>query len=465
MNAPAAPPTPASPAPAAAPRPALTLFDSTCLIVGIIIGAGIYQMAPDIAKGAGGVAGVFGIWLLGGVLSLCGALCYAELATAYPQEGGDYVYLSRAYGPWAGFLFGWAQLAIVRPGDIAVMAFAFATYARAVWDPFAGTSFPYGPQVYAVAATVVFTFINVLGVREGKWTQNLLTTVKALGLLFIIGAACLAKPAPAPTAPASALPFSLALIFVLFTYGGWNEMAYVAGEVRNPRRNIVRALVIGTAAVTILYLGVNAAFLHALGYHGVTASQAVATDTVSRVFPATGAALISALICISALGAVNGLIFTGARISYAMGADHALFRALGRWHPRFGTPATALVVQGAIAITLIVVLGSFVNAILYTAAAVYSFYGASTVAVMVLRRKEPGRERPYRVPGYPVTPLLFAAVCLFLIRSAVLYKPQIAAAACALLALGLPLWWFSGRLSNSAVHRAAPAANPASSGK
>lgn len=432
---------------AGAPRPALTLFDSTCLIVGIIIGAGIYQMAPDIAKGAGGVGGVIGIWLLGGLLSLCGALCYAELASAYPQEGGDYVYLNRAYGPWAGFMFGWAQLAIIRPGDIAVMAFAFATYARAVGDPFAGTEFPYGQQVYAVGATLVFTLINVLGVRAGKWTQNLLTTVKALGLLFIIGTAFLAEPAAAPAADAAAgtLPYSLALIFVLFTYGGWNEMAYVAGEVHNPRRNIVRALVLGTAAVTVLYLGVNAAFLHVLGYPGVTASGAVATDTVSRVFPQAGAMLISALICVSALGAVNGLIFTGARISYAMGADHALFRALGRWHPRFGTPATALAVQGAIAITLIVALGSFVNAILYTAAVVYAFYCASTVAVIVLRRKEPGRERPFRVPGYPVTPLLFAAVCLFLIRSAVLYKPDIAVAAGVLLLLGLPLWWSGSR--------------------
>jgi amino acid transporter len=421
--------------------------------VGIIIGAGIYQMAPDIAKGASGVAGVFGIWLLGGLLSLCGALCYAELATAYPQEGGDYVYLNRAYGPWAGFLFGWAQLAIVRPGDIAVMAFAFATYARAVWDPLAGTAFPYGQQTYAVAATVVLTLINTLGVREGKWTQNLLTTVKALGLLCIIGTAFLAQPAaPAASAtPAASLPYSLALIFVLFTYGGWNEMAYVAGEVRNPRRNIVRALVLGTAAVTILYLGVNAAFLHVLGYPGVAASDAVATETVSRVFPQAGAVLISALICVSALGAVNGLVFTGARISYAMGADHALFRVLGRWHPRFGTPAMALLVQGAIAIALIVALGTFVNAILYTAAAVYAFYCASTLAVIVLRRKEPRRERPFLVPGYPVTPLVFAAVCLFLIHSAVLYKPKIAVAACVLLALGLPLRWFSGKLAKPAA--------------
>ena len=425
----------------AVPRPALTLLDSTCLIVGIIIGAGIYQMAPAIAQGAGSAGGVLGIWLLGGLLSLCGALSYAELATAYPKEGGDYVYLNRAYGPWAGFLFGWAQLAIVRPGDIAVMAFAFATYARAVWDPFAGTSFPYGQQVFAVGATALLTWINVLGVREGKWTQNLLTGVKALGLLFIVGTACVAPPAGAGVTPAQgAPPFSLALIFVLFTYGGWNEMAYVAAEVKDSRRNIVRALCLGMAAVTGLYLLVNSAFLWVLGYGGLTASSAVAAETVAKVLPNLGGPLIAALVCISALGAVNGLVFTGARISYAMGADHRLFRALGQWHPRRGTPAAALVVQGAIAIVLILALGSFVDAVLYTAAVVYTFYLASTLAVIVLRRKEPEVERPYRVPGYPFTPLLFAAVCLFLIQSAVRYKPAVAAVACLLLLAGVPLW-------------------------
>ncbi|MCX6906575.1 MAG: amino acid permease [Verrucomicrobia bacterium] len=430
------------------PTPQLSLFDSTCLIVGIIIGVGIYQMAPDIAKGAGSAWGVLGIWALGGVLSLCGALSYAELATAYPHEGGDYVYLGRAYGRWAGFLFGWAQLAIVRPGDIAVVAFAFGTYGCAVWDPLASSAFPYGQQVYAVAATVVLTLINVLGVPQGKWTQNLLTTVKAAGLLAIVGAACLATPSqPVRAETTGQLPYSLTLIFVLFTYGGWNEMAYVAAEVRNPRRNIVRALLLGMGAVMALYMAVNGAFLHALGYAGLAGSKAVAADAVSAALPRVAGGLVSALICVSALGGVNGLVFTGARISYAVGADHPLFGFAGRWHPRFGTPAAALLLQGAIAVTLIVVLGSFVDAVLYTAATVYSFYLGSTLAVIVLRFKEPQVERPYRVPGYPLTPLVFASVCAFLIYSAVVYKPWIALVSCGLLALGVPLWLASNRLA------------------
>jgi APA family basic amino acid/polyamine antiporter len=218
------------------PKRALSLFDSTSIIVGIIIGSGIYQMAPDIAQNAGSAWGVVAIWIVGGLLSLCGAMCYAELATAYPVAGGDYVYLSKAYGRWAGFLFGWAQLTVVRPGDIAVMAFAFATYMRAIYDPLA--AYPgLSQRLFAGAAVLVLTVINILGVTQGKWTQNLLTTAKALGLLAIVGIALIAPHARGATtaAPAGTWPTSLALILVLFTYGGWNEMAYVAAEVKDPR--------------------------------------------------------------------------------------------------------------------------------------------------------------------------------------------------------------------------------------
>ena len=296
------------------PKRELSLFDSTSIIVGIIIGAGIYQMAPAIAKGAGSAWGVMAIWVVGGLLSLCGALSYAELATAYPVSGGDYVYLSKAYGRWAGFLFGWAQLTVVRPGDIAVMAFAFATYARAIYDPLAG--YPgLSQRLFAAAAVLVLTIINILGVTQGKWTQNLLTAAKALGLLAIVGVAVISPGGTRAVTEVGGFPLVLAFIFVLFVYGGWNEMAYVAAEVRDPRRNIVRALITGTAAVIALYLLINGAFLYTLGYDRLATSEAVATETVATVFPTLGSRLVSALICISALGAVNGLIFTGARIS------------------------------------------------------------------------------------------------------------------------------------------------------
>ncbi|MCX5670124.1 MAG: amino acid permease [Planctomycetota bacterium] len=427
------------------PRKELSLLDSTCLIVGIIIGVGIYQVAPGVAKGTGNGWGFLAIWLVGGLLSLCGALGYAELATAYPREGGDYVYLSRAYGRWAGFLFGWVQLAVVRPGDIAATAFAFATYGAALYDPLPTGDHALTLRLYAGAAVVVLTAINILGVRAGKWTQNLLTIVKGLGLLAIVAVTVIAPASRAAPVTFEPLPWSLALIFVLFTFGGWNEMAYVAAEVKDPRRSIVRALVLGTAAVTVLYLLVNGAFLYTLGYGGLATSEAAAAASIATVFPQGGGRIISALVCLSALGAANGLVFAGARISYAVGTEHRAFRVLGQWHPRTGTPVRALALQGAIAAGLIVLLGSFFDAILYTAAAVYSFYLATSLAVIVVRFKEPGVERPYRVTGYPIPTLLFCAVCAFLIYSAVAYKPWVAAAAGAILLLGLPIYRLSTR--------------------
>ena len=405
------------------PKRELSLFDSTSIIVGIIIGAGIYQMAPLIAQGAGSAWGVVAIWIVGGLLSLCGALSYAELATAYPLEGGDYVYLSKAYGRWAGFLFGWAQLTVVRPGDIVVMAFAFATYIRAIYDPLAG--YPgISQRLFAGVAVLVLTIINILGVTQGKWTQNLLTTVKALGLLAIVGVAILSPGGTREVAEVGGFPLVLAFIFVLFVYGGWNEMAYVAAEVKNPRRNIVRALVAGTVAVIALYLLINGAFLYTLGYDRLATSKAVASETVATVFPTIGSRLVSALICISALGAVNGLIFTGARISYALGENHQLFRKLGYWSPRTGTPVPALALQGLIAVSLILIFGDFIDAILYTAAAVYTFYLGTSFSVIVLRWKEPNTERPYKVTGYPVTSLIFSAVCAFLVYKALTYAAE-----------------------------------------
>jgi APA family basic amino acid/polyamine antiporter len=249
---------------------------------------------------------------------------------------------------------------------------------------------------------------------------------------------------------------SLALVFVLFTYGGWNEMAYVAAEVKDARRNIVRALVLGTGAVILLYLLVNSAFLYTLGYEGLATSEAVANDAISVAFPKIGGGLISALVCVSALGAVNGLVFTGARISYAMGAEHKTFRVLGRWHERTGTPAWALLVQGAIAVSLIMVFGSFVDTLLYTAAAVYAFYLATSLAVIVLRFKEPSVERPYRVTGYPVTTLVFSAVCGFLIYSCVTYawafKRISLAVLLSVLMAGMFIYWLTDVRGSAGLH-------------
>jgi amino acid transporter len=216
----------------------------------------------------------------------------------------------------------------------------------------------------------------------------------------------------------------LALILVLFTYGGWNEMAYVAGEVKRPDKNIVRALVFGTGAVLILYVLVNGAFLRALGYGGVANTQAVAVETVATAFPGGASAAISVLICISALGAVNGLILTGARISYAMGIEHRAFRGLGQWHPRLGTPVGALLVQGCLSLAIVLVAGSFVDAILYSAPVVWLFFMATALSVFVLRMKNPDVVRAYKVSGYPLTVILFIAACVFMFYNSVSYASK-----------------------------------------
>ncbi len=431
-----------------APKRELSLFDSTCIIVGIIIGAGIYETAPLIAASMGSSAGTMGIWLAGGLLALAGAVCYAELATAYPRQGGDYVYLTRAYGNWAGYLFGWGQLAIIRPGDIALLAFVFARYGETLFG-----SFQFGRPVTAGAAVVVLTAINVLGVKESKWTQNILTVIKSLGLLAIVVAGLFFSPAV--TAPSEPTPLTmgglqLALILVLFTFGGWNEMAYVAAEVKRPQRNIVRALIIGTVSVTALYLLVNGAFLHSLGYEKMTTSGTVAVDAVAAVFPEIAGKAVNILVCISALGAVNGLIFTGARISYALGAEHTAFRTLGIWNPRFGTPVWALIVQGVISLVILLVAGSFIDTILYSAPVVWLFFLGTGLAVFVLRRKEHQIDRPYKITGYPITPMIFCVCCLFMLYSSVSYafsnKPVgLVILVSMFLAGGLVYWVTEGR--------------------
>jgi len=429
------------------PRKELSLFDSICIIVGIIIGAGIYEITPTVAACMGGWVGILGIWLAGGLLALTGAICYAELATAYPHDGGDYIYLTRAYGSWVGYLFGWSQLAIIRPGDIALMAFVFARYAVTIYAPYENML-----SVYATLAVVTLTLINILGVKQGKWTQNLLTVLKSIGILGIVVAGFLAPTpqiVPAETSGITLDGFKLALILVLFAFGGWNEMAYVAAEVKQPKNNIARSLMIGTVIVIGLYMLINGSFLHALGQAGMSSSKAIAVDTFAVIAPGIAAKLISIIICISALGAVNGLIFTGARISYALGAEHRSFRILGAWSERFGTPVMSLIVQGCISLAILFLAGSFIDTILYSAPVVWLFFLGTGIAVFVLRRKEPQIERPYRISGFPLPALIFCAACIFMFYSSFTYvlemKPIGLIILASVLIAGMLVYWFTER--------------------
>lgn len=455
------------------PRRQLSLFDSVAIIVGIIIGSGIYETTPLIASNVTGPAWLLLVWVLGAVLSLAGALCYAELITRYPMEGGDYVYLNQAFSGRWGFLFAWAQFWVVRPGSIGAMAYVFGQYANRLLS--LDDVIPYPQTVYACAAIALPTLLNMAGAKEGKWTQNILSTAKVLGLLAlfvvaVIGSVRLsespdagtnevAAPAAADTAAeeaaaedaadsdaakeeesAPAHSFGLAMILVLFAYGGWNEIAFVAAEVREPRRNILPALVIGLAVVALVYVLTVCAFLAVLGFEGVR-QPGVAANTLERVMGTAGAKAISLLVCISALGAVAGQIFAGARIFYAFGREHRTFAPLGVWNARFDTPLRSLAAQGLITLALAVLFGTplwarlvgdtsaaaeagqaaFEPLVRFTTPAVWFFFLLVGLALFKLRDQRQGEPDAFRVPWYPFTPFIFCLSCVALLQSSVLY--------------------------------------------
>ena len=406
----------------AAPRPALSLRDAIGLIVGTIVGVGIFRTPSMVAEHAGSAPVALLAWLAGGVVSLLGALCYAELASAYPNTGGDYHYLARAFGRRLGFLFAWARLSVIQTGAIALLAFVLGDYAASLF-PLA----PWVSPLYAALIVVVLTLTNIAGVRQGAATQNVLTTLQISGILFI-ALAGLVAPTAAPLAggPApSPGTFGLVMVFVLLTYGGWNEAAYLSGEVRDPGRTMARALLWSMGLVTALYLLINWTFLAALGVAGVAGSKAVAADVVHQTFGPRGARLAGSFIVIAALTSTNAAIFTGARSSYALGRDFGALAFLGRWHPATRTPVNALLAQGLVALAL-VGLGSltrngFETMVEYTAPVFWLFLFLTGVALVVLRHRDPARPRPFRVPLYPLTPLAFCVTSGYLVYSSLAY--------------------------------------------
>ncbi|MEP0753376.1 amino acid permease [Trichocoleus sp. Lan] len=432
----------------AAPKPALAFVDAIALIVGIVIGAGIFETPSLVAAASGSEAVALSLWILGGGMSLVGALCYAELATAYPHAGGNYYYLMRAFGKNIAFFFAWARMTVIQTGSIALLAFVFGDYASQLLR--LGN---YSSSLYAGIAIALLTGLNIIGVQQGKWAQNWLTVAKVCGLLLVVIAG-LAFAVPGlpevPAAPAATQTnFGMAMLFVLLSYGGWNEAAYISAELRNINRNMVRSLLVSIGIITAIYLAINFAYIHGLGLANMAASEAVAADLMRRAVGEPGAWFISFLIAISTLGAINATIFTGARTNYALGQDFSLFSFLGRWHHRASTPANALLVQGAIALAL-VFLGTltregFKTMVDYTAPVFWFFFLLTGVSLLVLRVREPQVLRPFRVPLYPLTPLLFCAICAYLLYSSVAYTGVGALVGVAVAIAGAPLLLLSRR--------------------
>lgn len=434
-------------APLGHPRRALSLVDSTSIMVGIIIGSTIYESSPDIAAGAarwsagmseGGqlatssadlaLVAIVGVWIIGGLIALVGALCYAELATAYPRAGGTYVFLSEAFGRSFGFAFAWAEFWIVRPGNVGAIAFVLASYGRQMIAPAAEN--PHLIElVLGALAIVSLAVLNGIGLRAGKWTQNLLTAAKLGGLAAIVVTAC-TLPAPAEAAAIAGQKWQtlgLSLILVMFAYGGWADVSFVAAEVRDPERNIFRALVLGTIAVTAIYLAVNLAFLRVLGVGGVVDAHAVAAKVMAFRFGAAGSMAISLLVVVSCLGTINGMMFAGARVFYALGEHHPTFRWLGVWNSERQVPMRALVVQTLVTLALVVGFGfmkeGFKGLVVFTGPFYWGFIGLVGLALIFLRRQGRGSVT-YQTPFFPLLPLLLFVSGTAMAGSAVHYVLQ-----------------------------------------
>ncbi len=426
----------------AAPAPVLGLSDAVAMIVGIVVGAGIFRAPSLVAANASSATAVLLAWAAGGVVALAGALCYAELASTYPNAGGEYHFLTRAYGGRLAFFLAWGRLAVIQTGSIALLAFVFGDYATRV--------LPLGEQssaTYAALVVVVLTAVNLAGVRQGARTQKALTALEVAGIVAVI-AIGLVLPGADASASASAVPqppattstaMGLVMVFVLLTYGGWNEAAYLSAELKG-ERTIARALVLSIAIITVLYLLVNLAYLRALDLAGMAASDAVAADLVRRALGDGAARGLSVLVAVSALTSANATIFTGARTNYALGRDLRVLSALARWDPQRGTPRVALTVQAIVALALVafgmLARQGFETMVEYTAPVFWLFVFLVGVSLFVLRRRDPATPRRFRVPLYPLTPAVFSAAAAYLCYASLAYTGVGALAGVAVLALG-----------------------------
>ncbi len=470
----------------------LGLWDVVSIMIGIVVGVSIYEVPPLMLRNVSGPGTALGIWALCGLLSFVGALCIAELASTYPHSGGDYVYLSRAFGPWLGFQFGWFQLAAIRTANIAMMGFVFADYAAKLWDVPKGHLW-----LWTFGAVGGLAFLNLLGVVFGKGTQNFLTLAKVIGLGGVVVAGFgwpLPQTAMGSAAPTVTPSLASALVVVFLAYGGWNDAAFVAAEVRGGPRAIARALLVGTAAITLIYLLINAAFLWGLGFERASRSEAIAADLLALPLEDRGKRVMSLLVMISALGAINGMLLSGSRVYATMGADHPVFAWLGRSYGPARTPWAALLAQTAICLAMIAVAGTeggralvdslltsmnlppakwedrggFEVLMVFTTPLFWLFFFFTSLSLFALCRLDAGIARPFAVPLYPVVPLLFSGICAYMIYAGIAFAQLLGllaglfAVTGLLAALGLLLYYLSRRMVRPSANSARTAMKPLS---
>ncbi|RTZ96256.1 MAG: hypothetical protein DSY36_01105 [Candidatus Neomarinimicrobiota bacterium] len=423
----------------------LSLLDATMINVGGVVGSGIFMVPATVAFFTGSASLFFLVWILGGIVSLFGALSVAELGAAMPQAGGQYVYLNEAYGPIWGYLYGWSAVAVINTASIAAVGVAFSEY-LGFFFPISDASI----KGIAVGTIVLLTIINIVDVKSGAWFQNLFTLSKLgaifgiilLGLVMEGGTNQNLSPIFSDKPFIGLIgPLGLAMVSVLWTFDGWIFITYVAGEVKNPGRNIPLSLIFCMLIVVSVYLLLNYVLLFILGFTGMNGSERVVSDAASVFLGNKGAAVVTLIILISLIGANNGFVLSSARINYAMARDKLFFNQAAQIHSRFKSPANALIIQCVWA-CLLTFTGTFNQLITYIIFTSWIFYGMSAGAVIILRKKKPDMDRPYKTPAYPWIPIIFIFFAIFLTINTIMEAPRDATIGAGIILAGLPLYYY-----------------------
>jgi APA family basic amino acid/polyamine antiporter len=424
-------------------RPGLGVLDASLIVVGSIVGSGIFLVSGVVAHGAPSRVAFLSMWVIGGVVALAGALSNGELGGMFPRSGGEYVYLREAYGPPVGFLGGWTSFWAGFPGSIAALAAGFG----ATVAPMLGLG-GHAPRNIGLVAIAALTGLNTLGLSPAKWIQNVLSMTKLAAFFGLMALALVrhAAPVESPIASLPALNAKIdsgavagALIAVFFAYSGWNAATYITGEMRDAQRTLGRALALGTGVCMVLYILVNGVYLRALSLPELAAAEQPARAAAVALGGATAAALLSPLVAICVLSSMQASVFVGPRIVEGMAADGLFFASVGRVHATTRVPIVALLAQGVIS-ALLLATGSFDELVNFAGVAIGAFSTLTVVAVFVLRRRRPDAARPFRVPGYPIVPLLFVAVNLWVLSSVLASGAKAAIGCVAIVATGIPAY-------------------------
>jgi APA family basic amino acid/polyamine antiporter len=422
----------------------LTLYGLIMVAIGSCIGSGIFVTPAQIAGLVPSSWFIIAVWAVGGLITLTGALTFGELGAMFPKAGGIYVFLKEAYGGWSGFLYGWAYLLIITSGSIAVLSLAFSYYLSFFIPMDQG-----GKIITSIIVISCLTTLNILRAKFGEMFSNLFTGLKILGILLIIGiglfygssSVSFSGTHAASSGSVTLANFGVALIGVLFSYGGWQHASFLAGETKNPSRNVPIAMVTGAIVVIVIYLLVNVSYMFLLPVSKIAVSQKVAAEATGTIFPFSGM-LIAGIIAVSTLGTIGIYTLSAPRIYYAMAEDGLFFKSIAKVHPKFQTPVYAIIIQSVWSVVLLLFWGTFEDLITYTMTVEWIFFGLAASGIFIFRRRMKDAARPYKTPGYPVTPLIFIGIIIWFVINIIVNKPLHAGISLGFMALGLPFYFF-----------------------